>query len=69
MRQIATSLAMSTDLAVNLTADDRRRADAWRALHRRPACPPDAVLPVAVPRRSRLAGLLARRRQDTTTVA
>jgi hypothetical protein len=43
MRHLAASIAMSLDLARDAHADDRRRADAWRELHRRPDALPDPV--------------------------
>ena len=62
MRQLATSLAMSLNLANDRAADDRRRADEWRALHRRPDALPDPVEPVRPYRRFRVAGFAVRLR-------
>jgi len=57
---IALVLAQSHDR----TAADRRRADEWRALHRRPDALPDPVEPETVPsvHRRRFFGIVIGRR-------
>ena len=62
MRQLAAATAMSLDLARDATADDRRRADEWRALHCRPDALPDPVEPVRPSRRLRVSGFVVRLR-------
>ena len=61
MHPLATSIAMSLDLARNQSDASRRRADEWRALHRRPDALPDPVTPVRPSWRDRLSGLTVRR--------
>jgi hypothetical protein len=62
MRQLAASIAMSLDLARDAHADDRRRADAFRELHRRSDALPDPIEPVRASRRWRVTGFTVRRR-------
>ena len=61
MRHLAAAIAMSLDLARDAHADDQRRADAFRELHRRPDALPDVVEPVRPYRRLRVAGFTVRR--------
>ena len=63
MRQLATSIAMSLNLARDAAADDARRAEAWRALHRRPDALPDPVEPVRMARRWRVGTFAVRLRR------
>jgi len=51
MRHLASSIALSLLLTRDAHDDDRRRAEDWRALHRRPDALPDAIEPAtaAVP--------------------
>ena len=68
MRQLASSIALSLTLARDAHDDDRRRADEWRALHRRPDALPDPIEPAkdAVPvyRRFRVGSFSVRRHQS-----
>ena len=61
MHPLATSIAMSLDLARNQSDASRRRAQEWRELHRRPDALPDPVTPVRPSWRLRLSGLTVRR--------
>ena len=63
MRHLATSLSMSLEIAHDRAAEDHRRADAWRALHRRPDAMPDSPEPVPANRRRGVVGLTARLRR------
>ena len=67
MRQLASSIALSLMLARDAHDDDRRRADEWRALHRRPDAQPDPIEPakesVPVYRRFRVGQFSVRRHQ------
>jgi hypothetical protein len=47
-------------------AQDRRREDAWRELHRRPDALPDAVEPVRPSRRFRVTGISLRLHRPAT---
>jgi len=62
MRHLASSIAVSLMLARDSREDDRRRADEWRALHRRPDALPDPIEPVRASRRWRVTGFAVRRR-------
>ena len=68
MRYLASSIAMSLMLARDAHDDDRRRADAWRELHRRPDALPDPIEPakesVPVYRRFQVGSVTVRRRQQ-----
>lgn len=66
MRQFAAAIAASLALAGDRTAADRRRADEWRALHRRPDALPDPIEPVRPYRRFHVTGFSVRRRQPAT---
>jgi len=66
MRQLAASIAASLALAEDRAAADRRRADDWRELHRRPDALPEPVEPVRSYRRFRVTGFSVRRRQPAT---
>ena len=61
MHPLATSIAMSLDLARHQSDASRRRADEWRELHRRPDALPDPVKPVRPSWRVRLSGFSVRR--------
>ena len=63
MHPLATSIAMSLDLARDQSDASRRRADEWRALHGRPDALPDPVTPVRPGCRVRLSGFTLRRRR------
>ena len=67
MRHLASSIALSLMLARDAHDDDRRHADEWRALHRRPDALPDPIepAPAAVPvyRRFRVGSFSVRRHQ------
>jgi hypothetical protein len=67
VRQIASSIALSLLLARDAHDDDRRRAEDWRALHRRPDALPDPIEPAeaAVPvyRRFRVGSFSVKRHQ------
>ena len=67
MRQLAASIATSLHVANDHAADDRRRADAWRALHRRPDALPDPVEPVRPARRFRVSGFVIRLRHSAAS--
>ena len=69
MRHLAASLAMSHHLAHDRDTVDRRHADAWRALHRRPDSLPDPVEPVPAFRRWRVSGYIVRLRRSPATGA
>lgn len=62
MRHLAAALALS--LARSRHDDDLRRADEWRALHRRPDALPDPVEPVLPSRRHRVSGIALRLRRS-----
>ena len=68
MRQLASSIALSLLLARDAHDDDRRRADAWRELHRRPDALPDPIEPakesVPVYRRFQVGSFSVRRRHQ-----
>jgi hypothetical protein len=59
---LAGSLALSTLVGDTHAEMERRRADAWRELHRRPDAEPDAPDPVPVYRRFRVASIAIGRR-------
>ena len=61
MHPLATSIAMSLDLARNQSDASRRRADEWRELHRRPDALPDPVKPLRRSWQARLGGFAMRR--------
>jgi hypothetical protein len=65
MRHLATSLAMSLSLAHGRAADDHRRADEWRALHRRPDALPYAAEAIPAPRRRGVTELAAHLRRSS----
>jgi hypothetical protein len=69
MRFLAGSIALST-LPGDTGADaERRRAEAWRELHRRPDALPDPIEPadaVRPYRRFRVTGFVVRRRGTVT---
>ena len=62
MRHLATALALS--LARSRHDDDLRRAEEWRALHRRPDALPDLVEPVRPSRRHQVGGFAVRLRRS-----
>jgi hypothetical protein len=62
MRHLAAALAMS--LARSHRDDDLRRADEWRALHRRPDALPDPIEPVRQSRRHQVSGFAIRLRRS-----
>ena len=67
MRQLAASLAASLALAEDRAAVDRRHADEWRRLHRRPDALPDPVQPVRQARRWRVDGFVVRLRRSSAS--
>jgi hypothetical protein len=69
MPHLAAWLAMSQLMGHDRDAAERRHADEWRALHRRPDALPDPVEPVPAFRRWRVSGSIVRLRRSPATGA
>ena len=69
MPHLAAWLAMSQLMGHDRDAAERRHADEWRALHRRPDALPDPVEPVPSFRRRRVSGYIVRLRRSPATGA
>ena len=67
MRSLAAALAMSKQLAHDRATVDRRHADEWRAMHRRPDSLPDPVEAVPAYRRWRVSGYVVHLRRSPAT--
>jgi hypothetical protein len=62
MHYLATAIA--TRIARSRHDDDLRRAEEWRAFHRRPDALPDPIEPVRPSRRHLVSGIAVRVRQS-----
>jgi len=60
---------LAAALAISLREDDRRRADEWRALHRRPDALPDPVEPGRLSRRHPVSDIAVRLRRSLASGA